>query len=106
MVQPNDRNVTKGDLERTSCLVYMTPITAQTVSDFNNASECSFTDWSLNVQKDVSNCTNLSVQSHCVASSSKNIYFIEDNKLYAGYAQYPDEDGYSDVLRLTYMDRQ
>ena len=106
LVQPNDRNVTKVDLVRTGCKVYMTPVTAQAVSDFNNASKCTFTDWSINVQKDVSSCTDTLIQANCIASNSKNIYFIEDNKLYFGYAQYPDADGYSDVLRLDYMQRQ
>ena len=105
-VQPNDKNVTKIDIARTSCKVYMTPTTAQSTLDFNNASKCTFSNWSINIQKDVSNCTETLVQAHCVVSSSKNIYFIEDNKLYFGYTQYPDADGYSDVLKLTYMQRQ
>ena len=105
-VQPNDRNVTKIDIERTSCKVYITPTTSQATSDFNNVSKCTFTDWSINTKKDISSCTDALVQAHCVASSSKNIYFIEDNKLYFGYAQSHDADGYSDVLRLDYMERQ
>ena len=106
LIQPNDRNVTNVDIERKSCVAYMTPNTVQTVSDFNNELKCSFSDWSLNTAKDVSNCGEALIQASCVASSSKNIYFIENNKLYVGYAQYKDADGYSNVLRLTYMQRQ
>ena len=106
ILQPNDRNVTKVDIERKSCVAHMTPNTVQTVSDFNNELKCSFSDWSLNTAKDVSNCTEALVQASCVTSSSKNIYFIENNKLYVGYTQYKEADGYPYVLKLTYMQRQ
>ena len=94
LIQPNDLNVTKISLTHTSCSGTATYKTQPDVDTANAYEYCGYTDWVINVQKDISTCS-------CV--DKKDIYYIDGSTLQFGdYMQGLDADGYPEGLS-TYL---
>ncbi len=88
VTQPNNLVVQKID---TTLISYsLTPLTIARVNLFNAEATCGYTDWELNVRKDVGTCGH--------TSTDKNIYRIESDVLLFGDHSTLDAEGYPDAL--------
>ncbi len=88
VTQPNNLVVQKIDI--TTISYSFTPLTIARVNLFNAEATCGYTDWELNVKKDVGTCGH--------TTTDKDIYRIERDMLLFGDRSSIGADGYPDAL--------